>query len=224
MALPLRARGEIIGALDVQSRESAAFSQEDVAVLQTLADQVAVAISNARLFQRVQESLEAERRAYGELSREAWAEMLRARPGLGYRYRQQAVIPSSGSVEEAQGLDEGLPKLGLPISYRGQRLGTMVAHKPADSGEWTPAEIDLMKTLAERLSVALDSARLYEDVQRRAVQEQLIGEVTGRMRETLEVEMVLQTAVDQIAGALGLAALDLRLGTELDAGERGGLG
>ncbi|MBN1136070.1 MAG: GAF domain-containing protein, partial [Anaerolineae bacterium] len=92
-ALPLQARGEIIGVLDVQSTEPAAFSQEDVAVLQTLADQVAVAIDNARLFRQAEESLEAERRAYGELGRQAWTEMVRARPGLGYRYYERKVEP-----------------------------------------------------------------------------------------------------------------------------------
>jgi GAF domain-containing protein len=213
LAMPLRAGGEVIGALDVQSREPAAFSQEDVAVLQTLADQVAVAISNARLFRRVQESLEAERRAYGELSRDAWTEMLRAQPELGYSYSERAVVRSGRPAEDAQRLDKGLPKLKLQIKHRGQKLGTMVAHKPGDSGEWTSGEVELMETLAERLSVALESARLYQDTQRRAAREQLIGEATARMRETLDMEVVLKTAVDEIARSLGLAALDVRLGT-----------
>ena len=53
-------------ALDVQSTERQAFGEADLTVLQTLADQVAIAISNARLVRRVQESLEIERRANGE--------------------------------------------------------------------------------------------------------------------------------------------------------------
>ena len=50
MALPLAISGEILGALDVQSIEAGAFSDEDIAVLQTMADQIAVAIDNAHLF------------------------------------------------------------------------------------------------------------------------------------------------------------------------------
>ena len=50
MAIPLRVGGEVIGALDVQSKETNAFSQEDIGVLTTLADQIAIAIENARLF------------------------------------------------------------------------------------------------------------------------------------------------------------------------------
>jgi len=49
MALPLISRGQCIGALSVQSIEQNAFAEEDVAVLQTMVDQVAIAIENARL-------------------------------------------------------------------------------------------------------------------------------------------------------------------------------
>ncbi|NIO71151.1 MAG: GAF domain-containing protein, partial [Anaerolineae bacterium] len=48
MALPLISRGQVIGALTVQSTEVAAFSDEDIAVLQTMADHLAVTIDNAR--------------------------------------------------------------------------------------------------------------------------------------------------------------------------------
>lgn len=54
MALPLISRGHVIGALTVQSTESQAFSDEDIAILQTMADQVANAIENARLLQETE--------------------------------------------------------------------------------------------------------------------------------------------------------------------------
>lgn len=54
MALPLVSRGEVIGAITIQSATRRAFSEEDVAALQTMADQLATAISNARLFQDAQ--------------------------------------------------------------------------------------------------------------------------------------------------------------------------
>lgn len=50
MAFPLLARGEVLGVLDVQSREIATLPEEDIATLQTMADQLAYAILNARLF------------------------------------------------------------------------------------------------------------------------------------------------------------------------------
>lgn len=54
MALPLISRGQVIGALTVQSAQAQAFSDEDTAVLQTMADQVANAIENARLLQETE--------------------------------------------------------------------------------------------------------------------------------------------------------------------------
>jgi signal transduction histidine kinase/DNA-binding response OmpR family regulator len=52
-ALPLKVRAQVIGVLDVRSSEPSAFTEEDVAILQTLADQVAVALDNARLFEQI---------------------------------------------------------------------------------------------------------------------------------------------------------------------------
>jgi PAS domain S-box-containing protein len=51
MALPLISRGQVIGAMTIQSTQSAAFSKEDITVLQTMADQLASAIENAHLFE-----------------------------------------------------------------------------------------------------------------------------------------------------------------------------
>lgn len=50
MALPLRVRGQVIGALDVQSTAVNAFTTEDIQTLQMMADHIAIAIDNARMF------------------------------------------------------------------------------------------------------------------------------------------------------------------------------
>jgi GAF domain-containing protein len=216
VALPLRARGgaghsDIIGALDVQSTQPAVFSQEDVAVLETLAEQVAMAISNAQLFQQAQEGLDAARKAYGELSRQEWINLLGARPNLGYRYEKQVVTPVGQVVAETEPPDGKLPELTLPVKFRGQTLGTLVAHKGTDASEWAPEEIALMETLTEQLGVALDSARLYQDTQRRAARERLIGQVTGRMRASLDIRTVLVTAADEMRQQLGLEDMMISL-------------
>ncbi len=226
VALPLRARGQIIGALDVQSDQPQAFEKEDIVALQTLADQIGLAISNAQLFQQAQESLEAERRAYGQLSGEAWEEMLRVNPNLGYLYSQGALArlekhpegshSASEQVKKGNGdappsQTQGLPELKLSVQARGNVIGTISAHKPDQADTWTPEEIALLETLTEQLGTALESARLYQDTQRRATRERLIGEVTARMRETLDVEAVLKTAVSEMRQALGLEKVLVRL-------------
>ena len=224
MALPLRVRGEIIGALDVQSSESAAFSDEDVAVLQTLADQLAVAISNADLFQQAQESLEAERRAYGEFSRQSWRELLRAQPNLGFLRRERGISPAGdvwhAEMETALHTGQATPggdsaeRLATPIKVRGHVIGVIDAQRSGDAAGWTREQIALLETLADQVGMALESARLYQEAQRRAARERLASEVTARIRASLDIETVLRNATQEIAQALGLAALDVRLGTE----------
>jgi len=244
MALPLKARGDTIGALDVQSEEPGAFSAEDVAVLQTLAEQVAIAISNLRLFEQAQGALKAERRAYGELSRQAWADLLRTRLEWGYRYDHQAIAPAQGDwqPEMVQAAQTGVPtirdpqprvppsrKLGafgkvrqsaqpapvlaMPLKVREQVIGVLNFRKHEGDGPWATAEVTLLETLVEQLGTALESARLYQDTQRRVIRERLTAEVTSRMRATLDLEAVLQTATDEIYQALGLDRVTVRLTT-----------
>jgi GAF domain-containing protein len=61
LALPLRVRGEIIGALTVQSSEPHAFSAELISILQTMGDQLAVAIDNSRLLAGAEERIQRQR-------------------------------------------------------------------------------------------------------------------------------------------------------------------
>jgi GAF domain-containing protein len=231
MALPLQARGERIGVLDVQSTQPDAFSQEDVAVLQTLADQVAVAINNAQLYQQAQASLEAERRAYGELGARAWREMARLRPGLARRYDPGDILPADDeewpeamqrAMVEARPVAAAIGgAVAIPLKVRGQVIGVLDAHKPAEARGWTEEETTLLEMLTEQLGVALDSARLYQDTERRAAQERLVGDVTARMRQTLDVDAVLRTAAQEMRQALGLSTIAIRLGHQTAGAEPG---
>ena len=73
MAIPLRVAGEVIGALDVQSTETNAFSQEDINVLTTLADQIAIAIENARLFGEARKALDESQAMFDKYTQQEWS-------------------------------------------------------------------------------------------------------------------------------------------------------
>ncbi|HNT74906.1 MAG TPA: GAF domain-containing protein [Anaerolineae bacterium] len=213
-ALPLQARGQILGVLDVQSTTPQAFTAEDMAVLQTLADQVAIAISNVQLFQQAQESLAAQQRTAAQLTQETWQALLRAQQALSVqrgvseaeaepqRRPEMALARQTGKPT----LDEGTRmSLAAPVQVRGQVIGVLDAHKP--QGAWTAEEIALIESLTEQLGVALESARLYQDTQRRAARERMISEVAGRIRETLDMEAMLRTAAEEMRRALALEDL-----------------
>jgi GAF domain-containing protein/HAMP domain-containing protein len=221
-ALPLHSRDQVIGALTVQDTHPDTFSDETMVVLQTMADQIAVALDNARLFVESQEALESERRAYGEISREAWAQMIPRGIALGYRCDQRGVsltennLPSEAkqSVREGQVVrveDGGRPAVAVPIPVRDQVIGVLNFRKGGRGDTWTDAEISLLQGLAEELGQALESARLYQETQRRAAREQVFSEVTSRIRETLDMESVLRTAAQEVQQALGLPEVVIRL-------------
>jgi GAF domain-containing protein/HAMP domain-containing protein len=219
-ALPLHARGRVIGALTVQSSQPGAFDEAALAVLQTMADQVAVALENARMFAESQVALEAAHRAYSQLSREAWADLLRTRREPDYVADAQGVHPAQGEWQPAmieatrtgQTVHQDGNTLAIPIKIRDSVAG-VVRLKSSKSSAWTPDEIALMETLTEQLSTALESARLYQDTQSRAAQERLISEVTSRIRESLDIETVLKTTASEMRQALDLDKLVIRLAT-----------
>jgi GAF domain-containing protein len=220
LVLPLRVQGTVIGALDVHRRLAEPFDPEDIAVLQTLADQVAVAVNTAQLVQRVEMAAETERRARGELTRAAWARLLRAQPDLGYLANRQGIFESPSvwrpEMEEASRSArivvsaDNREHLSAPVTVGGQVIGVLEGRRP---GGWSDEEVSLLETLVEQLAATVERARLYRETQRAAARERTVGEVTGRIRETLDMETMLRTAADEIRQALSLERLVVRLGT-----------
>ena len=197
-AWPLVARNHVLGVLSAQSDQVGGFPEAMVRALGTLADQIAVGLDNARLFAASQAALEAERRAYGEFERAAWAQLLRARLAPGYSYADKQLTP----LAESSAADG--PTMAVPIIIRGQTIGVVELAREDAAAPWTAAEMGLLETLTEQLGAALDSARLYQDTQRRAARERLTGEITARMRESLELDRILQAVVREISGELGV--------------------
>jgi GAF domain-containing protein/HAMP domain-containing protein len=206
-ALPLRSRGRVLGALSVQSRQPNDFDEATLSVLQTMADQVAIALDNARLFAESQEALLATRRAYGELSQEAWRDLMAHRRTRGYRRDQRGLAPIQ---QAAQAADEAFLQR-LPLKVREREIGTVAARKAANAGGWSTEELQLLETLTEQVGLALESARLHSETQLLAERERLTGEITARMRETLDIDRVLKTAVQEFRRVLNLAEAEVRL-------------
>ena len=221
MAVPLISSGELLGALDVQSTAPDAFTQEDIEILQLLADQVATAFQNAQLFASVQQALQAAHAAYGELSQRAWIELLEETPEIGFQSAGEQVefARSVWKPESEQALTTGeivqgngaAHTLALPIKIRDVVIGVIDTYKHIDSGDWTEEEVSTLKNITSQLGVALESARLYEETQFRAESERLVGEITAHIRETMDVDYVLQTAAQEIREALNLAEVEIRL-------------
>ncbi len=202
-AIPLRGRNKVTGVIVLQSTELDFFDAEKVTTLQALADQMAVLIENAILLREKESALEAERRAYGEVTQAAWGNFLQSQDYRGYQRDKKGL--SVISENEVLSLSEGAEKENVPISIRGKVVGYISAQKP-DNRAWTVSEKELLGTLAARLENALDSARLYEESQRRATRERLVSQASTRMRERLNIDAVLQAAAQELHKAIGGAA------------------
>jgi len=203
IALPLKSGDLTIGALDVQSTEASAFDKEDEALLTTLADQVAIAIENARLFRSTNQALDELRAVQRQYLREKWIGRKEARANSGYEYDQGQVRPLGAGSQNSEG---GQSLLSVPIHLRGEVIGSIDLDKLTGGEQanrkWTEEETRLAQAVAEQVGLALENARLLEETQQRAEREALVAQITNRLRASNDPQVILQTAVVELKRAL----------------------
>jgi GAF domain-containing protein len=207
MALPLTFHGNTIGVLDIQSREPNAFTEEDVAILQVAASQLAANIENARLVQRTEAQLREMRRLYGEQVTAAWAEL--AAPGrrLSYVYDRVDVTPADATPPQAfdRAVEQGTtvsvvePEtqgtvLATPLKVRGQVIGVLGLEQADGSREWSHEEIALIEAVSDQVAVAIDSARLFGEARIRAEEMIVLNELAQALAASLSMETILDEA------------------------------
>jgi GAF domain-containing protein/HAMP domain-containing protein len=224
MALPLRIGQSIIGALDVQSTEPNAFTEEDVNTLSTLADQIAIAIENARLFNEAREALAESEASFSRYIRQEWSSHLSRAKSSGYVFdgkRTHSLDPAAYPQESRQiGITESFMedasgRITVPIKFRGETIGFLDAHSLNGDRKWTPEDISLLEAAAERTAIALENARLVDSAQRRASREQAIGDISTKIGAISDLDAIIQTAVEELGRKIGRAAeVTLELNTE----------
>ena len=69
----------------------------------------------------------------------------------------------------------------------------------------------MVADIVNQLSLALENTRLQEETQRRAELERLTGEVTDRIRQSLDMDTILQTAVREFGELLGVSDVIIRM-------------
>jgi len=101
--------------------------------------------------------------------------------------------------------------LGVPMLSAGEAIGAIIVQDSHQEHRFDEGDQNLLVTLATQVAAAARNARLLESTQRQAAQERQIGEITSRMRESLDVEAVLQTAMEEIYQTLNLDNLVVQL-------------
>jgi GAF domain-containing protein len=210
MALPLIARGTIIGALDVQSTFPNAFTDTDISILGLLADQIAIALDNARLLDESQNALDETQTIFREYLAGSWQRKSTS-DIIGYHQTLTGgqVITGKAIKEIDIPVDAENDILAIPIRLRDQVIGTLNIRPTNDDRSWSTDEVNIVQAVAERLGLALDNARLFEETSSRASRERLVTDITTKIRGTNDPQEMIKTAVEELKQALGATHVEL---------------
>ena len=207
--IPLIVRNKVIGVLDIQSTEEAKFTSGDIEVLQILADQVALAIQNARLFTESQDAIQKLEVVTAENVRRAWRSGSRNVKNA-YRYTGGGLTTAVKDHTKISFVDDPSNYLQIPILLRGQQLGVISLHRKGNT-PWSESDRSLVNEISNQIGLALENARLVQATQFKAEREQTLSQMTARIRETLDVDVVLQTAIREIKQSFNLDRAEVRL-------------
>lgn len=213
IALPLRSYNVTIGVLDIQSKTRSSFNERELQSLQVLADQLAAAIENAQLVQRLEGALSELSKANQSKTQEIWRSAGKRLSASAYEYDglQIRPVPQNISPELISELENGHPivhstadknTLLVPLTILGQVIGVVGLEQEDRSQQWTEEQIAIAQAAANRAALTLENARLFEESNRRAIKESTIFAATTRIGSVVSMENILQTTAEELEKVL----------------------
>jgi GAF domain-containing protein len=209
MALPLFVRGDVIGALDVQSTERNAFTSSDIFNLSILADQISIAIDNARLIEETQRSLAESQSIFREYLAEAWQSKTASNVIGYYQTVTGGSVITKNAPNQVDPAVEDKNTLSIPIDLRGQTIGALNILLGKNKEGLTADQISIVRSIVERLGLALENARLFEETSSRASRERLVTDITTKIRATNNPQEMIKTAMEELKRALGASRVEV---------------
>lgn len=205
LALPMLVHNRVLGVLDIQSDRPQAFNVDDIDVLQTLADQVAVAIENARLLDESQATLTQLEALTTFRTREAWSQKLRDKSRI-FTYtplglRAEKIAQPNGKA------------VTVPLTLRGQKIGSISIVRKGDM-TLNKRDEELIAEVSSQAGLAIDNIRLLEEATQLANQEQIVGRLAGRFSQSLDTDTLLQTAVRELAQLPDVSEVSVFIGKQ----------
>jgi GAF domain-containing protein len=154
-------------------------------------------------------------RLFGE-GEEGVPEQLRRQHGSGvteYIIRtREPLLFREGVKEQLEALGvtlhgrEAQSWLGVPMITGDQVIGVIAVQNFEKPRAYDDHDRELLTAVASQAAIAIENARLFAQVQARARREQILREVTARVRGTPDVDTVMRTAAKEIGRALGRQA------------------
>jgi GAF domain-containing protein len=220
VGIPLRSRGRMIGILDIQALEPAAFNQENIEVLQLFTEQFVAALENVELVQRLERTLAELNTVYQSQTKQAWEKSIRERGMTSLEYDGLQVRPVTQKLPAnmIQQLKAGKPvvlqenhaehagpqnhqqsTLVVPLMVLNQMVGAIGLQQENPDHTWTEEEIGLAEAITNRAALALENARLLEDAQRRAAKEKRLGEISAKIGSLVDLDNIVQTTIQELS-------------------------
>jgi GAF domain-containing protein len=189
VALPLLIRNKILGVLDIQSDRPQAFNVDDIDVLQTLSDQIAIAIENARLLDETQAAITQLEALTSMRTHEAWIQKLQEQE------RAFTYTPLGLRAEKLPQISNNTIRTSIVL--RGRKIGNISIARKGD-GKWSRLDERLLVEVASQVGLAVDNIRLLEEATQRARQEQTVGKLAAQFSQSLDLDTLLQTAAREL--------------------------
>lgn len=183
LALPLASQKNLYGALTIQSDRSNAFDENDILVLQSIADSLAIALENDNSFQVTQKALEDIRVLNKAYVQQAWGEALATYGALDYSFENPEL--KSDKLETSN--------IKVPIYLRDEVIGEI--DLDVVGTELSQQQMEFLQAISAQTSVALETARLLDETQRAAAKEQKLNDLSNQFSRALTIEEILKTAV-----------------------------
>jgi GAF domain-containing protein/HAMP domain-containing protein len=206
--LPLVARGKILGVLDIQSVEPNAFKEDDIDILRTMADQIGLAIQNAR---SVVENLNSMNMLEAVLSgnvQATWGNEL-SKMKQTYHYSSSGIVPVSQTDKNPINKSGDGNSMDVPITLRGQKIGEITLLRKKGT-EWSDSEKSLALEVSTQIGLALENARLLDETSRRADNEKTLSDVTTKIRSVNTPQFMIDVAKEELKKILGARDVIIR--------------
>lgn len=199
LALPLIAHDTVQGAMTIQSDRSNAFDDNDIAILSGIADSVAIALENDRLFHETRERLEEVRMLNREYLQNAWAETIDIHGNLSYQYEAPGL---SGYAPEANTVQ-------VPMMLRDEVFGYIQLE--LEGKELSAEDQAFIESVTTQTAVALENARLLLETEQRVAQEQKLNELAARFSRALSIDEILRAAVQELGQLPAVAEASVQI-------------
>lgn len=221
MAIPLMIGQRLIGALDVQSAELKAFGEADLRAMEAIAGELAFAIENSRLLTERQTEMEALEGEFQSRIRESWSQFGRSgSPTVIYLGPQGEATSASegafGKLDDAalRGetvVSEDGSQAVVPVQVRGETIAAIAARKPEPGQKWSDEDVALMEAVAGQAALALETARQYEEEQRRVAELEVVNRVSQAASQLLRLDTLLRMVARQIRQVMGETNVEIGL-------------